>query len=290
MRKLLLAPLLLVALLLSTAAPAAAITGGKPDGDGHPYGALLLVPGVTFCSGTLIAPDVVLTAGHCTDFWTTSEDPQIDEVLVSFAPQAEVDDDWNPVDPSDWYTAHSWVTHPDYVGDEWPLTWDYGLLFLDDPVQGITPADLPEVGLIDDLIGDHGQTQQRFSDVGYGQNGVLNGGGPPVRNFTWTRKVSVQRYAPGNGSVSGILHPAWFILGDSPSSNHGGGCGGDSGSGIFPTTDGALHDTVVAVHVGGYRLGHDDVLCGRLTALNMRVDLPEVQAWIADAIAANGNN
>ena len=51
MRKLLLAPLLLVALLLSTAAPAGAITGGKPDGNGHPYGALLLVPGVTFCSG-----------------------------------------------------------------------------------------------------------------------------------------------------------------------------------------------------------------------------------------------
>ena len=36
MRKLLLAPLLLVALLLSTAAPAGAITGGKPDGNGHP--------------------------------------------------------------------------------------------------------------------------------------------------------------------------------------------------------------------------------------------------------------
>lgn len=290
MRKLLLAPLLLVALLLSTAAPAAAITGGKPDGNEHPYGALLLVPGVTFCSGTLIAPDVVLTAGHCTDFWTTSDDPEIDEVLVSFAPQAAVDEDWNPVNPADWHAAHSWVTHPDYVGDDWPLTWDYGLLFLDDPVQGITPADLPALGLIDDLIGDHGQTAQRFSDVGYGQNGVLNGGGPPVRNFTWTRKVSVQRYAPGNGSVSGILHPAWFILGDSPSSNHGAGCGGDSGSGIFPTDDGALHDTLVAVHVGGYRLGLNGVICGRITALNMRVDLPEVQDWIADAIGAHGDS
>ena len=103
------------------------------------------MPGVTFCSGTLIAPDVVLTAGHCTDFWTTSEDPEVDEVLVSFAPQAAVDEDWNPVNPADWYTAHSWVTHPDYVDAEWPLTWDYGLLFLDDPVQGITPADLPEL-------------------------------------------------------------------------------------------------------------------------------------------------
>ena len=198
----------------------------------------------------------------------------ITEVLVSFSPQAAVDEDWNPVNPADWRPAHSWATHPDYVDANWPLTWDYGLLFLDDPVQGVTPADLPAAGLVADLIGDHGQTAQRFSDVGYGQNGVLNGGGPPVRNFTWTRKVSVQRYAPGNGSASGILHPAWFILGDAPSANHGGGCGGDSGLGIFPTTDGALHDTVVAVHVGGYRLGLNGVLCGRITALNMRVDLP----------------
>ena len=185
---------------------------------------------MTFCSGeTLIAPDVVLTAGHCTDFWTTSEDPEIDEVLVSFAPQAAVDADWNPVNPADWHTAHSWVTHPDYVSDEWPLTWDYGLLFLDDPVQGITPADLPAAGLVDDLIGDHGQTAQRFSDVGYGQNGVLNGGGPPVAQLHLDPQGLRPALRPGQRPGSGILHPAWFILGDAPSANHGGGCGGDSG-------------------------------------------------------------
>lgn len=41
-------------------------------------------------------------------------------------------------------------------------------------------------------------------------------------------------------------------------------------------------NTQVAVHVGRYRLGppDDEFLCGRLTALNMRIDLPSVLSWI----------
>jgi hypothetical protein len=37
----------------------------------------------------------------------------------------------------------------------------------------------------------------------------------------------------------------------------------------------------LAVHVGGYRLPPNDPFqCGRLTALEMRIDLPAVLAWI----------
>ena len=42
----------------------------------------------------------------------------------------------------------------------------------------------------------------------------------------------------------------------------------------------AVTDTVVAVHTGGYRLGRDGVICGRITSLNHRIDLPDVLAWI----------
>jgi hypothetical protein len=286
MRRFLFTVALALGMVATTALPVAAITGGQPDGDGHPYGALLLVPGVTFCSGTLIDEDVILTAGHCTDFWSNTGDPElvIDEVLVSFSPQAEVDEDWNPVDPEDWYVASSWTTHPDYVSADWPFTFDYGLVYLDEDVTGIEPAILPELGLVNDLIGEHGQTPNRFLDVGYGQNGVTVGGGTPQRNFTWTRKVAVERYRPGKGSVSGIFHPTWFITGSVPSDQHGGGCGGDSGSGIFPLASGALGDTILAVHTGGYRLGPNGVICGRITSLNHRVDIPEVLDWInADA-------
>jgi hypothetical protein len=278
MRRKLVVPVCALMLMLGVlVTPGAAITGGQADGNRHPYTGLLLAPGLTFCTGTLISADTILTAGHCTSFWDELADEEdLETIMVSFDPQASVDEDWMP-DGGTWYPASNWITHPDYVDAEWPFTWDYGLLYLDGPV-GITPGQLPAPNMLTPIISSNGQTQQRFTDVGYGVQGTAVRGGLPGFAVTWTRKYSVQRYHPGNGSTSAILHPAWFILNNQPSPNHGGPCGGDSGS---PVLWGDTN-TQVAVHVGGYRLGPpgDEFLCGRLTALNMRIDLPSVLAWI----------
>lgn len=275
MRKRIFAVLMVILLALVLVLPAGAITGGQPDGEGHPYGALLLVPGITFCSGTLIDEGLVLTAGHCTDAWS-DPDNEITEVWVTFDSEAAVDPATWEITGGTWYLAHAWATHPDYDASAWPFTADYGVVFLDEAVQGITPAALPEEGLVDELIGTTGQTNVRFNDVGYGQDGVNVGDGPYTRNFSFVRKVSVQRYNPSNGSV-GTLYPLWLILGDSPSPNKGAGCGGDSGSGIYSDSTG---DTVLAVHTGGYRLGYLNRICGRITSLNHRVDLPIALDWL----------
>lgn len=273
MRKRIFTLIIVTVLALVLAVPVGAITGGQPDGNGHPYGALLLVPGYTFCSGTLIDEDLVLTAGHCTDFWTADG---VTEVWVTFDSEAAVDPATWEITGGTWYTAHGWATHPGYDDNAWPFTADYGVVMLDEAVLGVTPAELPEAGLVDDLIGTTGQTAVRFNDVGYGQDGVNNGGGPYTRNFSFIRKVSIQRFNPSNGTV-GTLDPRWLILGDAPSSNKGSGCGGDSGSGIYSDSTG---DTVVAVHTGGYRMGYLNRLCGRITSLNHRLDLPDVLGWL----------
>lgn len=79
-------------------APAAAISNGGPDGNGHPnVGALLadfsgdgtVTGDEAFCSGSLISPTVFLTAGHCLTFLAPEG---IETIYVSFD-QALLDTD-----------------------------------------------------------------------------------------------------------------------------------------------------------------------------------------------------
>ena len=216
MRRFIVAPLLAALLALGAlVAPVGAITGGQPDGEGHPQVALLLFPGQTFCSGTLIGETTILTAGHCTSFWTELEaDEDVDfdgSIMVSFDSQASVDEDWMP-DGGTWFTASSWVTHPDYVEADWPFTYDYGLLYLDDgqDLGGIEPATLAAPGTLDPVINSSGQSPDLFDDVGYGIQGKTIGGGPPQAAVTWTRKIAVQTEAPGNGAAR--RHPARDVV------------------------------------------------------------------------------
>jgi secreted trypsin-like serine protease len=209
---------------------------------------------------------VFLTAGHCTYYFTAIK---AEYVVVSFDPRV--------TSTSTFYTSHEWYTHPDYVDADWPYTQDFGIVILDQPVYLDQYGVLPEVGLLDELIPATGQTQQRFTDVGYGQTGVQVGGGPPQANFPLERRQAVQRYAPGGeGGIGHGLTDLFLFLQNVPSEPHGSACGGDSGSPVF------LGDTnqLVAVHTGGYRLGPGGVICGRLTSLNHRLDTEVALDWI----------
>src|SRR5687768_615286 len=89
-----LATALLVTLLaLVLATPVQAITGGTLDGDAHPeVGAVIAIyepiseEPIVWCSGTLVAPTLFLTAAHCLE-----DDPDLTIVGVTFDPV--------PVDP-----------------------------------------------------------------------------------------------------------------------------------------------------------------------------------------------
>ena len=272
MRRLLSILLVTIVVALAMQGPAGAVTGGKLDGESHPQAGFIMAPapegGFYFCSGSLIAPNVVLTAGHCTSLFT---DIGATEVFVSFDPAITED--------SNFYSSYEWYTHPGYVDADWPFTVDVGVLILDAWLD-LPLAFLPDPYLLDTYIPDQGASRQQFVDVGYGQTGVETGGGPPVPYFPLERRQSSQRYHPGgNSEMLGVIHgltDLMLMLKANPSSRHGSGCGGDSGGPIF------LGDTatVVAVHTGGYRLGFDGALCGRLSSLNHRIDTPVVLDWL----------
>src|SRR5260370_8929394 len=61
---------IIVMLALGKAEVANAITNGQPDGEGHPYIGLVVFDDASGpawrCTASLIAPKVLLTAGHCT--------------------------------------------------------------------------------------------------------------------------------------------------------------------------------------------------------------------------------
>ena len=231
-----------------------------------------LPDGITFCTGTLISPTVILTAAHCTSYW---DDLDIAEVQVSFDDRVTAG--------GTFYTSTEWHTHPGYSDSAWPFTTDVGVVVLPQAV-GYAPATLPEEGVLNTLIPDSGAANnQKFVDVGYGQTGVDTGGGPPRASFPLQRRMSVQTFHPGKNDLVGVTHglgPQLLMLKANPSSRHGSGCGGDSGGPIF--RDGTY--TIVAIHTGGYRLGFDGQLCGRLSSLNHRVDTPAVLDWLAQYV------
>lgn len=248
------------------ATPVYAITGGQPD-DGTYYQVGMIYDFTTglLCTGTLISPTVLLTAGHCTSALKKNSD-----VWVTFDNQASSE--------SVFHEVKRWDAHPAYEDPAWPWTVDIGVVILKNAVD-IEPAWLVEPGTLEGLIPEQGASDQVFVDVGYGQAGVETGGGRPEPAFLYQRRVSWQTYHPGGNEWVGAIHgydELMLQLKASPSSQHGSGCGGDSGGPIF--LDGTYG--IVAIHTGGSRLGYDGSICGRISSMNHRIDTETVQDWL----------
>ena len=149
------AALLFVVMTLAlTVGAAQAITFGQPDGGLHPnVGALVAdwdeeSPGPDiFCSGTLIAPTVFLTAAHCT---ASLEADGITEVWVTFA--SDYDED--AASPAG-LIAGTPVSHPEFGTGGASDTHDIAVVLLEEAPAGITPAQLPTAGLLDQLKASH---------------------------------------------------------------------------------------------------------------------------------------
>ncbi|HET7353030.1 MAG TPA: trypsin-like serine protease [Gaiellaceae bacterium] len=197
-----LAPLAVAFVVLGLAVglpQAGAIINGTPDDgtvDGiiHPNVGIVYNDTVPwnsgFCSGTLISPTVFLTAGHCT---ATFIPANIAHIHVSFDAHLSVSPE-NTIIAANRIDVTGWETDPDF-GYVRVLN-DVGVFYLKDPVYGVTPAELPDVGFLDEQAAKNGLAGHEFDIVGYGLNSLDHPIASPQANFTWNqeREYSTQRF------------------------------------------------------------------------------------------------
>jgi hypothetical protein len=243
-------------------APASApslIVNGLPDGAGHPnVGALLYdfdgddaIEGwETFCSGSLIAPTVFLTAAHCLYGW-----PAGSQFYVTF--DGDLDDGISPL-----LTVGSATYDPRYGHDQAHL-YDLGVVILPEgSTAGITPADLPPAGYLDERAAQGGLRGQLFENVGYGLEAFFRQAPPRYRDPR-QRRVSESLFM--------ALQPTWLgLLMNADATGEGGDCYGDSGSPKFV----AGTNTIVATVTTG------DRIC-RATSWDWRLDTEEARTFLA---------
>jgi hypothetical protein len=261
----------LVVLLVVAVVPAMAITGGELDDDRHPNAGAIVVDYVygpfVMCSGTLIAGDVFLTAGHCTDgllYYIEMGYFGAEDVYVSFDDDDVLTQGWRPLAPD------GIVSHPDYWWGPRSNPYDVGALILADyiPEDEIAYANLPAENYLDDLddagLLKQGKERAVFTVVGYGA--ILEWPPPEIIYEDGPRRVAWSEFLN--------LRKAWLNMSQNQAPGRGdsGSCYGDSGGPIFWTEEDGT-EILVAVTSWG------DAVCVA-TGVAYRVDIPSSLAFI----------
>jgi hypothetical protein len=224
-------------------APAGAVQGGTPDGNGHPNVGLsvFLYHGIPLwrCTGTMVAAQIYLTAGHCTgidaDLGVRPDSAQVwfDSGPIAHGTHAF---DGTPCKASDTgypckgeYTGTP-VPHPGWNGFlTLPNSHDLGVVQLTQaPNVGISKI-APD-GYLDDLATQRGRQNVDFTVVGYGVQFERPNLEVALRQrFVGTNQLqNLRSHLAGGYNVT---------MTDSPGNGTGGGgtCFGDSGGPIFHT-------------------------------------------------------
>ena len=297
-----------VALLLAPLAPATAIIGGAADNGEHPYVGQLLFyvpsaedsrfddPGSWFnCTGTLIDPYTVVTAGHCTyavgvegkepanplyggtDVWFSvkaAPDYSILKPSSTYAPNNALryKEYSKALDASKtWSQTQSTYTHPDYVDSAF-LYHDLGVVKLSEPIYLKEYGTLPDANYLDTYYSDSAKQRGLFESVGYGLEDST-----PKSSFGGDTRRKVDRKLVSFKGAHGLKNIAVVF-----SHNSGGTCFGDSGGPTFDITTKELADQNIIVAVTSFGMNYNCNSSG-----SYRIDQPEDLAFIRNPAGAD---
>ena len=225
------------------------------------------------CSGTMITSNVFLTASHCTVYFQQELAPQGYVAYVSL--DGLIPFGSSTSSKTNLLSVAHIVTNPNYNQSQ-SDSGDIAVLILDRNVKGVTPATLPACGLLDQLAAQNGLKTATFTNVGYGlQNRVVGGGGVPF--FQDLNPIPRMFSFSSFNSLNG----GYLRLSQNPSTGNGGTCFGDSGGPNFMMLDG--RQLIVSITITG------DSVC-RSTNVVYRLDIPSAQAFLASVNAAFGTS
>jgi len=226
--------LLTLALIFSSISFARAVTNGELDADGHPYVVLLVMdvggqPAFR-CSGTLLSPTVLLTAGHCTNNYPDSPYTGMRVFTESDVEAGIGITNYYPYAGPNTVEAVSWHTHPQYENAPY-FYHDVGVVILAAPGVILDEyGELPTVNQLDTLKTKRGLKNVTFTSVGYGMQKSFPEPASFLDQNYKVRMVAYPRLVQIN--VPGSTGDFSLLL----SNNHatGGTCFGDSGGPNFP--------------------------------------------------------
>ena len=290
------------------AAPTMAITNGQPDNGEHPYVGQLIFyvpddqdprfsdPGTWWnCSGTLVTPTIVITAGHCTygvglegesttadggdgsggtDVWfTVSEEADYEGLPPSlgFIPDDNEGryDAWSDFfDSNDEWVSGTAYPHPEYDDNAFFLH-DLGVVVLDEPIPLDDYAQLPTLDYLEQYAGGP-NNDERFEAVGYGleRSRVNFAAGGDTR-----RKAQVK--------LLNLKSDIYAVFSAAPGTG-GGTCFGDSGGPVLDD----LGDTEVLVAVNSWA---QNLSCAGKSG-GYRVDQPDDLEWLLEEFGISAEN